>query len=181
MVLDIGAAVYLGNKTGFGLEVKFCEELLDGVNCNGLVYGTAGTCVLAAAVTNAAADCRERILPLDKLQGLLVLSKGCLAEISLNSDMGRAGGLTGRSTCIVAVDAVLVTVILRPVLGTPRQGIRKRVLGIIYGAVLGAEFLAKFHGTGGAIFNAAAAGNALFRLYLRHIGASAHVGRIEEL
>ena len=95
--------------------------------------------------------------------------------------MCRACGLAGRSTCLVAVDAVLVPVILRPFMLTPCLGIGQFMLGILDGAVVSAEFLTKFDGTGGAILYAAAAGDAVLGVYLCHIGAAAHVGGIEQL
>ena len=180
-VLDIGADIHLGDKAGFGIEVLLCDELLDGIDSDGLVYGSAGAGVLAAAVANAAADCRERVFTLDELKGLRELSFGGLLEIALNRNVGGAGCLTGRCAGFVAVDAVLVTVVLSPLVLSPLGGIRKLVLRILDGTAVGAKFLAKLHGAGGAILHAAAAGDALFLLNFGHIGASAHVGGVEKL
>ena len=141
-VLDIGADIHLGDKAGFGIEVLLCDELLDGIDSDGLVYGSAGAGVLAAAVANAAADCRERVFTLDELKGLRELSFGGLLEIALNRNVGGAGCLTGRCAGFVAVDAVLVTVVLSPLVLSPLGGIRKLVLRILDGTAVGAKFLA---------------------------------------
>ena len=181
LLKDVGADVDLRHKAGFSIEVLFCDELLDGIDGDGLVYGSAGAGVLAAAVANAAAHCRERVFTLDELKGLREFAFGGLLEVTLDRNVGGAGCLAGGSTGFVAVDAVLVAVIFRPFLRPPLDGIRKLVLRILDGTAVGAKFLAKLHGAGGAILHAAAAGDALFLLHLSHIGASAHVGSVEEL
>ena len=48
------------------VDLLLCNELLDLVNCNGLVNGSTGTCILTASVTDCSADCREWILMFDE-------------------------------------------------------------------------------------------------------------------
>ena len=95
--------------------------------------------------------------------------------------MGRAGRLAGGSARRIAVDPVLVPVVFIPLGRTPLDGVRKFMLGILDLAVGGAQFLAQLHGAGGAILDAAAAGDALLLLHPGDIGAPGHVGRIEQL
>ena len=77
------------------MQVPLRDELLDGVDGDRLVDGPAGAGILAAAVADAAADGRERILPLDELQRLGILAFGGLLQVALHGDMGRARRLAG--------------------------------------------------------------------------------------
>ena len=95
--------------------------------------------------------------------------------------MSGTGGLTGRRTGVVAVDAVLVTVVNGPLLRTPFHFIRQLLTGIFDKTLLGTQLLPQLHRAGGTVFHTAAAGHALLTLYRRHIGAAGHVGRVEQL
>ena len=180
-VLDVGADVHLGDEARLRVQVLLRDELLHRVDGDGLVDGAAGAGVLAAAVAHAPADGRERILPLDELQRLGVLALGGLLQVALDGDVRRAGGLAGRRAGVVAVDPVLVSVVLGPLVRAPLGRIRQFLLGIGLRTVLGAQLLAQLHRAGGAVFHAAAAGDAVLRVHLGHVGAPGHVGRIEQL
>ena len=179
--LHVGADVYLRHKTRCRMEVLFCNKFLYGVDGNSPVDGAARAGVFAAPVADAAAHRRERIFALDELQRLRVFALRSLLQVALDGNMGRAGRFTGRCPRLIAVDAVFVPIVLRPFVLAPGLGIRKLMLGILDGTVVGAELLAQFDGARRAVFHAAAAGDAVFRLDLRYIGAAAHIGRVKQL
>ena len=163
------------------MQVLFGDEFLHGVNGNRLVDGAAGTGILTASVADAAADGGEWVLSLDELQCLAVFPFGGFLQIALHGDMRRTGSLARRRACGVAVDAVLVAIILIPFVRPPFLCVGQLLLGISLLAVLGAKLLSQTDGSGGTVFHTAAAGYAILRLYFGHIGATAHVGCVEEL
>ena len=163
------------------MQVLFGDEFLHGVDGYGLVNGAAGAGVLTAAVADTAADGGERVLTFDELQCLAVFPFGGFLQVTLHGDMRRTGGLAWRSARGVAVDTVLVAVVLVPFMRTPFLCVGQLLLGISLLAVLGAKLLSQTDGSGGTVFHTAAAGYAILRLYFGHIGATAHVGCVEEL
>ncbi len=181
VVLDVGADVHFGNETRLCLQVLLGDEFLHGVDGDGLVDGPACAGVLAAAVADASAYGRERILALDQLQRFSIFSFRSLFQIALDGDVRRAGRLARRSAGRIAVDAVPVAVVLIPLVRAPFGGVGQLLFRIGYGAVLRTKFLAEFHGTGRAVFHTPAAGHAAFRIDPRHIGTAREVGRIEQL
>ena len=146
-----------------------------------MVYRAAGAGVFTTTVTNTSADCRERVLAFDEFQRLGVLAFCGFLEVALHGNMRRTGGLAGCSTRRITVDAVTVSVVFVPLVLAPFHSIRQLLFGIGLRPVFGAEFLSEFHGSGGAVLDAAAAGHAVLRVYFGHIGTAAHVGRIEQL
>ena len=95
--------------------------------------------------------------------------------------MGRAGGFAGGGAGIVAVDTVLIPVVDGPLLRAPFGFIGKLLPGVLHGAVLGTQLLAQLHRAGGTDLHAPAAGHAVLRLHLGHIGRTAHVGGVVQL
>ena len=95
--------------------------------------------------------------------------------------MSRTRGLAGGGAGFVAVDAVIIAVVEIELLGAPVIVIGQLMPGILNGAVLGAELLAELDGARGAVFNAAAAGHAVFGGNSRNICRARHIGRVEKL
>ena len=95
--------------------------------------------------------------------------------------MSRTRGLAGGGAGFVAVDAVIIAVVEVKLLGAPVIVIGQLMLGILNGAVLGAELLAELDGARGAVFNTAAAGHAVFGGNSRNICRAGHIGRVEKL
>ena len=170
-----------GNKAGLGVQVLLGNKALHLINGHRLVDGTAGTGVLAPPVADAAADRRERVIPLDELQSLLVLALGRQLQVALHRDVGGAGGLAGGGAGLVAVHAVLIAVVDRPLFGAPLMVVRQLLPGVGDGAVLGAQLLAQLHCASGAALHTAAAGHTVFAFHLGHIGAAGHSRRIKKL
>ena len=95
--------------------------------------------------------------------------------------MGGAGGLAGGGAGVVAVDAVFVPVVHRPLLRAP--GGHGGVLhpGVLHRPVLGAQLLAQLHRARGAELHTAAAGHTVLGGHVGHIGRAAQVGGVEHL
>ena len=75
--------------------------------------------------------------------------------------MSRAGSLAGGSTCFVAVDFSIFTIVDIPLFSTPCLSVGKFGNRIFHFAVHGAEFLTELGSADRADFYALAAGNAL--------------------
>ena len=92
-----------------------------------------------------------------------------------------AGGLARGGTGVVAVYLVIVAVVGIPLFGTPVGGVGKLLLGILHGAVLGAELLTELRRAGGADLYTLAARHALFLVNMGDISAAGEVGGVIEL
>ena len=181
MFLHIRADIHLWHKACLSIEVLVSDELLHGIDSNRLVNGATGTGILAAAVAHATADCREGVLALDKLQGFGIFALSGFLQVALYGDMGRTSRLTGCGTRRIAVDAVLVAVVFRPLMRTPFLGIGEFLFGIGLLAMFGAEFLSQTHSTCRAVFHAATTSHTILRVYMSHIGTTRHVRGVEKL
>ena len=96
--------------------------------------------------------------------------------------MGRAGGLTGRSTGLIAVDPVFVPIILGPHVGTPGHLRGQRLFRIGHlASVLFTELLSQLYRSRRAGLHTFAAGHAVFFRHAGHIGGPGHVRRVEKL
>ena len=128
------------------------------------------------------ANSRKRIILLNESQSLCILALSCQLQISLDSDMSRAGRLTRCSTCLMGLDTVVISVIPIPVRLAPGLVCRKKMLGVLdLSAVFFAKLLSQRNSSCGAHFNAASAGYALFFLNVRAVSGSRHIGCIEKL
>ncbi len=95
--------------------------------------------------------------------------------------MSRAGGLTGSSTGLVSFLTVGVSVVGVPAVLEPDVlcGILTEVVGLL-GTVFAFQFLTKTNSTGGAVLDAAAAGDAVVRVDLCTVSGSFHVRSVEQ-
>ena len=75
------------------VQIFLSDEFLYFVNGNRFVNRSAGTCRLAPLVADSPANRRERIFFLDKGKGFRVAAFARHFQITLNSDVGRAGSL----------------------------------------------------------------------------------------
>ena len=180
-LLDVGADIDLRHKTCLGMQVFLRNEFLHGVDSHGAVDRTARTSVLATAVADTPAHCRERVLAFDQLQCLGVFAFCGFLQITLHGDMCRTSGLTRRRTGLITVDAVLVAVVFRPFLRTPFGSVRQLLFRISLRTMLGAELLTQLHRTCRAVLHAPAAGYAVLRIHFRHVRATRHIRSIKEL
>ena len=146
---------------GLGVQIALCDEFLDLVDRNCTVDAASRAGILAAAVAYGAADRREGICLLYERQSLGIAALSRHLQVALNGDMSRTRGLAGGGAGFVAVDAVIIAVVEVKLLGTPVIVIGQLMLGILNGAVLGAELLTELYGARGTVFDAAAAGHAV--------------------
>ena len=181
MFLNVRADIHLWHKACLSIEVLLGDELLHRIDGDGLVNGATRAGILAAAVTHATADGREGVLALDKLKSLGIFALGGFLQIALYGDMGRTGRLARCRTRGVAVDAVLVAVVFRPLLRSPFLGIGKFLLRIGLLAVFGAEFLSQTDSSCRAVFHAATTSHTILRVYMSHVGTTRHVRGVEKL
>ena len=166
---------------GGGLQILLGDELFHPVDGHRLVHGTPGTGVLAAAVAHPAAYRREGVFLFDEGQGLGIAALGRHFQIALHGNVGGACGFTGGGAGGVGVDPIVVPVVDVPLFRAPLHQIRQLLLGIGDGAGLGAQLLPQAHRPCRAIFHAPAAGHAVFRSHLRHVGGAGHVRSIKQL
>ena len=164
-----------------GLELLFGDKLLDLVDGNGAVDVAAGAGILAAAVADAAADGRERVILLDELERVQIAALRSQIDVALNGDVRRAGGLAGCGAGLVALLLVVILIVRAPHMLAPVVVIRQRLLRIDHGAGLGAQLLAELGGTGRADLGALAAGDALFGIDMGAVSGGGHIGRVEQL
>ena len=122
---------------------------------------------------DASADCRQRVLLLDELEGLHVFALSSQSYISLDSDMSRACSLARCRTCLDHVLSV-VSVVGIVSFRTPLDLVRKLYL-LMYDRCLRADLLSESEGVVCACLYALSAGNALRGVDLCHIVASNHV------
>ena len=127
--------------TGRCIQVFLSDEFLDRIDRYGLVEQASCTCVFAALVADSAADRRERIVLFDQCQSIRISSLSRQLEITLNGDVGRAGGLARSCAGVIAVDAVIITIVLIPLVFTPGHVIREFMFRIGHRAILRAKLL----------------------------------------
>ena len=122
------------------------------------------------------ADCREWVVLLDQCKGISVSSLRCHLDITLNSDMCRTGCLTRSCTCIITVDAVLITIVFVPHLRSPFLLCWKNMLRILYlRTIFLAKLLTKLNSTSRAILYTTSASHTVLCLYLCNICRSVHI------
>ena len=78
------------------LFLILAEEFFDLVDGYRLIESSSGAAVLAAAVADSSADCRERVVLADQSHGVGVFAFACHLDISLYRYVSRAGCLTRR-------------------------------------------------------------------------------------
>ena len=110
ILMDVRMELF-GDKSARLVQFTVSDKLFDLVHGHGVVDPAAGALVLTAAVADPAADGREGIILLYKGKGLFVLAFVCQLQITLDGNVGRAGGLAGGSACVIAVGARIVAVI----------------------------------------------------------------------
>ena len=164
-----------------GLQLLLGDKLLDLVDGDGAVDVAAGAGVLAAAVADAAADGRERVILLDELERVQIAALRGQIDVALNGDVCRAGGLAGGGAGLVALDLVVVLIVRAPHMLAPVIVVRQRLLRVDHGAGLGAQLLAELGGTGRADLGALAAGDALLGIDMGAVSGGGHIGRVEQL
>ncbi len=179
---SVGCDHHRRNISGLLMQIQLCNKLLNCVNCYGFIHRTAGTGCLTPPVADTSADCRERIVLLDQCQRFLVFPFLCFTDVTLNRNVGRTGRLTGRSTGLIAVDPVIVTVILVVFILSPYQLIRKLMFRIFHlCAILPAQLLAQLHRSCRTVFHTLAAGDTFIFFHLRRKCAPAHIRRVKQL
>ena len=164
-----------------GLELLLGDKLLDLVDGDGAVDIAAGAGFLAAAVADAAADGRERVILLDELERVQIAALRGQIDIALHGDVRRAGGLAGGGAGLVALLLVVVLIVRAPHMLAPVIVVRQRLLRIDHGTGLGAQLLAELGGTGRADLGALAAGDALLGVDMGAVSGGGHVRRVEQL
>ena len=164
-----------------GLELLLGDKLLDLVDGDGAVDIAAGAGFLAAAVADAAADGRERVILLDELERVQIAALRGQIDIALHGDVRRAGGLAGGGAGLVALLLVVVLIVRAPHMLAPVVVVRQRLLRIDHGAGLGAQLLAELGGAGRADLGALAAGDALVGIDVGAVSGGGHIGRVEQL
>ena len=176
------AGVHGRHVAVLGLHVLLGDELFDLVDGQRLVDGAAGAGILAVLSADATADSRERVILLDELERVGIAAVARHLDVALDGDVCRAGSLAGRRAGRPGLDAsVLVAVILVPVILAPLGVVRQLMVRILDGAFLRAELLTEADSTSRAGLYALAAGNALFRVALGHVGGCGQVRRVEQL
>ena len=164
-----------------GLELLLGDELLDLVDGDGAVDIAAGAGFLAAAVADAAADSRERVILLDELERIQIAALRGQIDVALHGDVRRAGGLAGGGAGLVALLLVVVLIVRAPHVLAPVVVVRQRLLRIRHRAGLGAQLLAELGGAGRADLGALAAGDALLGIDMGAVSGGGHIGRVEQL
>ena len=166
----------------YKLQFAKREELLDLIDGDRLVNKTACAAVLAAAVADRTADCRERIVLADEFKSLLIAALRSHLYISLYCQVRGTCRLAGGCARIVTVDLVVVAVIGIPLILTPDVVVGKLVHRVNYlAAICLAELLAQSRRAGGTYFHTFAAGDALGCVNMGAVCAAGHIGRVEEL
>ena len=181
LFVNVGRNDHFGNVSGLCVQILFCNEFLDVVDCDCFVNSSARAGCFATLVADATADCRERVVLLDESKSFSVFAFFCFADITLNSNVCGASNLARRRTCLVAVDTVVVAIIFVPFIRTPTEIVGKFVLRILDFALLGAKLLSEFDCACGAIFDAFAASHAFVFFNLCDVCASGHIRSVEKL
>ena len=171
----------LGDEAGLFEEVALGDELLDFIDGDGFVDGAAGTGFFALAVTDTTADCRERVLSLDELESLVIAAFLGHLQVTLDGDVRRAGRLTGSGTGLVALFAVLVSVVRGPAIFEPDVigGIVTEFIGLL-GTVFALQLLTETDSAGRAVLDTAAAGDTVVRVDFRGVSGCFHVRGVEQ-
>ena len=164
-----------------GLELLLGDKLLDLVDGDGAVDIAAGAGFLAAAVADAAADGRERVILLDELERVQIAALRGQIDVALHGDVRRAGGLAGGGAGLVALLLVVVLIVRAPHVLAPVVIVRQRLLRIRHRAGLGAQLLAELSSAGRADLGALAAGDALLGVDMGAVSGGGHVRRVEQL
>ena len=164
-----------------GLELLLGDKLLDLVDGDGAVDIAAGAGFLAAAVADAAADGRERVILLDELERVQIAALRGQIDVALHGDVRRAGGLARGGAGLVALLLVVVLIVRAPHVLAPVVVVRQRLLRIRHRAGLGAQLLAELGSAGRADLGALAAGDALFGVDMGAVSGGGHVRRVEQL
>ena len=149
-----------GEEASLGFEFLLSDELLDVIDRDRLVDGSAGAVELARMVADAAADRGEGVLVLDEGERFFVAAFARHLDVALDGDVGGAGGLTGRGAGfgndVLAVEAV-VRVAFGDADGVGAKGLVEGDLGLF----LLVELHAQTDGVDGAVFDAFAARHAV--------------------
>ena len=82
------------DESRLAVQILLSYEALYLINRYSLINSTSGTCVFTSPVANSAANCRERIVPLNQLKSFSILSLSRQLQITLNSYVCRTCGLT---------------------------------------------------------------------------------------
>ena len=172
----------LGNVSCFCIQLTGCDELLYCIDGDRLVYSSSGAGIFAALVANLAAHRRERVILLYELKGLVISALARHFDIALNCDMCGARGLARHRAGIVALDLIILTVVVVPVLFTPvERFIRQRDGRVLDWSFMGTQLLSELGSARGTDFDALAAGNAVFRRDPRSVCRCRAVGVIKKL
>ena len=158
------------------------EELFDLIDSDRRVNKSARAAVLAAAIADRSADCRERIVLAYEFKSLLIAALRSHPDIALDCQVRGTCRLAGGCARVVTVDLVVVAVIGIPLVLAPDVVVGKFMHGIDhFAAICLAELLAQSRRAGGTYFHALAAGDAFGRVHMGAVCAAGHIGRIEEL
>ena len=171
----------LGDVAGLFAQLFLGDEFLYLVDGDCAVKLAAGAGILTAAVADAAADRGERVILLYELERVKVAALGCHLDVALDCDVGRTRGLAGGGTALMAVFLVGVLVVDVPHMLAPVVIVGQRLLGILDGAVLGAQLLAELGGACRTYLYALAAGDALFLVDMCAVCGGGHIGSIKKL
>ena len=175
-------AYLLGYVAVFRIELTGCNEFLYRIDGDGLIDSASCAGVLAALIADRAAHRRERIILLYKPKCLVISTLACHFDIALNCDMRRACGLARCRAGIVALDLIIFTVVVIPVLFAPiERFVRKRDGRVLYWTFMCAQLLTELCCTGGAYLHTFAAGNAVFRCDPGSVRRCRAVGVVEKL
>ena len=154
----LGIIVFLCRDESVSAVFVFVSnELFDFIDSDTLIDLTAGTGIFAFMRTDTAADCREGIFFLDQFKGFTVFAHGSESDVTLDSDMGRAGCLARSSTCFQSVLSVF-TIIDIPSVFTP-NGVSDLVVFFNFQRLLGAKLLTELDCIGRAVFDTLTAGD----------------------
>ena len=91
----------LGQLRGAVPALEVRQEALDGADGDGLVHVLAGAGLLAGPLTDAAAHRRQREVPADEREGLLVPPLPGEGHVALHAHVGRTGVSAGRRAALV--------------------------------------------------------------------------------
>jgi hypothetical protein len=84
-----------GNGSTFAGELIVCEKAMEVFDGNGFIQIPSGAYPFAGMVAHTAADGREGVGFLEKLQGFAVLALVDQGDVTLHAHVGGAGGLAG--------------------------------------------------------------------------------------
>ena len=163
------------------MKVAFGQELLDFVDGDRCIDLTSRTGFFTELVADTSADRRERVLALDQCQRFFIAAFLGHLQIALYRNVCRAGCLTGRRSGLVGIHTSGIAIVLIPGIFAPADLIREDGLGIFHFlAVFRLQLLAKTDRTGRTDLYAAVAGDTLFLVDFRGIGALGKVAGVEK-